>query len=85
MPDQRWLHKVLTDDQRGDNDATPKLGEEVLVGVGDLFDQAMGAQTLDQVGGPARGEPVDVPAQILGAEAGDGPLAAGQRQEKLVA
>jgi hypothetical protein len=33
MPDQRRLHKVLTDEQRGDNKAPPELGEEILVAV----------------------------------------------------
>ena len=44
----------------------------------------MGAQALDQVGGPAGGEAVDVLAQIAGAEAGDGPLAAGEGEEQPV-
>jgi len=53
--DEAGLHEVLSDHERGDDDATAELGEEVLVGVGDLLDEAVGAQALDQVGSAVTG------------------------------
>jgi len=49
--------------------------------LGYLLDQSVGAQALDQVRGPAGRKAGDRLAQIAGAEAGDGPLAAGEGQE----
>lgn len=75
---------MFADNQRGDDDAATELGEEVLVGVGDLFDEPVGSQALDQVRGPSRCERVAVLAQIVGAKTGDRPLAAGEGEEQAV-
>ena len=77
---RRFAANVLAPHYQAD-DAAAELGEEVLVGVGDFLDEAVGAQALDQVGGAGGREPCDVGAQIAGAEAGDGPLAARQGEE----
>lgn len=79
---QGRLHKVLADDQGGDQEAPSELGQIVLVAASDFLDQAVGTQALENVGGLSRREPRDVGAQVRGAKSGDGPLAACKGEEQ---
>jgi hypothetical protein len=62
----------------------PELGEVVLVAVGDLVDQSVGAQALEEVCGAPGCEAGDVGAQVGGAKAGDLPLTAGEGEEQVI-
>lgn len=78
------MHEVLADDQSGGENAAPEGGEVALVAVGDHFDQSMGTQALENVGGAPGGEALDVCTKIAGAQCGDGPLAACEGQKESV-
>jgi hypothetical protein len=77
------MDKVLVDDQHGDKDATTELGQVALGGVGDLLDQAMGTQALQDVRATPAGKSFDMGTQIGGTEAGNLPLTTRQSEKEL--
>src|SRR5713226_2347895 len=79
---ESWDHDEFAQLQSGEDNLLTSLGEVVLVGVADFFDQAMRVQPFEQaryMGARAVGQDS---AQARVAETADGPFAARQGEEE---
>ncbi len=75
---------ILSDSECAAEHTTTECREVVLVAMSNLFDEAMGAQAFQPVGGTAGGEIPEMGSEIGGAKAADVPLPAGEGDKKAM-
>ena len=75
---------ILSDSECAGEHTATECREIVFVAMPDLFDEAMGAQTFQPVGGTAGGEIPEMGSEIGSAKATDVPLPAGEGDQETI-